>query len=78
MKYEPFSRCLCCNSLLDKAEKEKTLIEFHQSRKGLYEDFAHCKLCDKMYWAGTHVLADEKSYQQNSCIELVGSFTAME
>ena len=55
----PLTRCLECNGVLEKIEKEtKTFNEF---RAGIppkvlawCNEYSHCRVCGKIYWKGSH------------------------
>jgi uncharacterized protein with PIN domain len=50
-----FSRCLICNQSLQKVEKEKIKERLYPYVYQTQENFVYCPVCDKIYWAGTHV-----------------------
>jgi uncharacterized protein with PIN domain len=50
-----FSRCLICNQYLQKVEKEKIKQRLYPYVYQTQENFVYCPVCDKIYWAGTHV-----------------------
>ena len=52
----PFSRCLCCNSLLEAVPKEEIEDRVPPKARGIYNAYTHCKSCDKIYWRGTHYM----------------------
>ncbi len=49
-----FSRCLECNSVLMKTEKEKILDRIPNKVRTLQNEFYICIQCDKIYWQGSH------------------------
>lgn len=49
-----FSRCLLCNEVLSKIEKEKIENRLPPKVKAIHHEFYFCKSCDKIYWKGTH------------------------
>ena len=56
---KPFSRCLDCNGVIRKVEKEDVLALMHASvlkpkTKKYYKDFFQCAKCKKIYWKGSH------------------------
>jgi len=53
-KAEPFSRCLRCNSLLEKVDKEKVLGRLEPLTRKYFNVFMICGKCDKIYWPGSH------------------------
>ena len=50
-----FSRCMECNTILQKIEKEKVEDRIYPYVYQTQENFWHCPTCDKLYWAGTHI-----------------------
>ncbi|WP_353962100.1 Mut7-C RNAse domain-containing protein [Aldersonia sp. NBC_00410] len=60
-RIDPFTRCLRCNGHLEdiaKAEIEHRLAPLTRLH---YNDFRHCRECDRLYWRGSHQqrLADQ-------------------
>ncbi len=51
---KPFTRCLICNSTLEKIEKEKIINRIPPKVKERQNEFSICKQCNKIYWKGTH------------------------
>ena len=53
-KIDPFTRCLECNTPLEKVfrEKVKGLVPFHVYR--VHQEFYYCPGCKRIYWRGTH------------------------
>jgi uncharacterized protein len=49
-----FSRCLVCNTALEKIEKEKIRFGVPQKVIDRKTDFSYCPACDKVYWKGRH------------------------
>lgn len=49
-----FSRCIECNSLLVKTDKDKILNELPPKVALSQEEFYTCPECKKNYWKGTH------------------------
>jgi uncharacterized protein len=50
----PFSRCLCCNSLLEPTEKEKVISQLEPLTRIYYDEFRRCTGCGQVYWSGSH------------------------
>lgn len=50
----PFSRCLCCNTVLESVEKADIMDRLEPLTKAYYQDFKKCSECDKIYWSGSH------------------------
>ena len=51
---DPFSRCLRCNSPLQKIEKAQIIEKLEPLTKIYYEQFRRCTGCGQIYWAGSH------------------------
>ena len=50
----PFSRCICCNALLDRIAQETVLSQLPAQIASHYDEFTHCSHCGKIYWQGSH------------------------
>jgi uncharacterized protein with PIN domain len=50
-----FSRCLVCNQVLQKVDKEKIKDRLYPYIYQTQENFVYCPVCDRIYWSGTHV-----------------------
>lgn len=50
-----FTRCLECNGVLEKIEKEKVKDKVWPYVYKTQEDFVICPKCQRVYWEGTHV-----------------------
>ncbi len=51
---QPFRRCLQCNALLERVDKESIADRLPDNTKTYYDDFHICRNCDKIYWKGSH------------------------
>lgn len=51
----PFSRCIVCNGLLTKVEKETIIDRLLPLTKKYYNRFSQCTGCGKIYWHGSHL-----------------------
>ncbi len=49
-----FSRCLNCNSFLEKANKEEITNRIPPKVAQYQDEFFICRNCDKIYWKGSH------------------------
>jgi uncharacterized protein with PIN domain len=61
---KPFSRCLCCNTLLKSVLKEKILDRIPPKKKEFCDEYVQCQSCDKIYWKGTHFINMKKVVRQ--------------
>ena len=50
----PFTRCLCCNGLLEEAAKEEIIEQLEPLTRTYYQHFRRCTDCGKIYWRGSH------------------------
>lgn len=50
-----FSRCLLCNDILEKVEKDKAKDKIPPYVFKTQKDFVICKNCDRVFWKGTHI-----------------------
>lgn len=51
------SRCLECNALLERVDKQATSGKVWPYVWATQEKFYHCPDCDKLFWSATHVAA---------------------
>ncbi|MEW6556309.1 MAG: Mut7-C RNAse domain-containing protein [Elusimicrobiota bacterium] len=59
-KPEIFTRCIECNTPLDKIEKDKVKDKVPLFIFQTHNDFFYCLNCKKIYWQGSHIkLAQE-------------------
>ncbi len=50
----PFSRCMECNSLLNKVDKDLIMHRLKPLTKRYYDLFYICPTCKRIYWQGSH------------------------
>ncbi|MBP1648816.1 MAG: hypothetical protein H6Q30_2261, partial [Bacteroidetes bacterium] len=50
----PFIRCLACNTLLHRVEKEDVAGRLPPRVKEAFDEFFLCTYCDRVYWKGSH------------------------
>ncbi len=50
----PFSRCLCCNGLVETISKQEVAHRLPSRVRASYEAFFLCTSCNRVYWKGTH------------------------
>jgi len=53
-KLKILSRCILCNSIIEKIEKEKIKNKVPPRVFENNDEFWFCKKCNKIYWRGTH------------------------
>jgi uncharacterized protein len=51
--FNPFSRCLYCNAILEKKEKTEVDICLLPQTKKHFTEFWQCPACKKIYWKGS-------------------------
>jgi len=50
----PFSRCIACNGILRKVDKEGIVDQLLPLTKKYFGNFNQCTGCGKIYWRGSH------------------------
>lgn len=53
-KMHPFKRCLRCNSLLEKVDKDLIADRLLPLTRKYYNEFFICPNCNQIYWQGSH------------------------
>lgn len=59
-----FSRCIECNAILEKVAKEKVKNRVYPYVYQTQEDFWRCPVCDRLYWAGTHIQRMQEKFKK--------------
>lgn len=54
-RYQPFSRCIECNGIIQPVEKDSIASQLEEKTRQYYDDFYQCRQCHKIYWEGNHV-----------------------
>lgn len=49
-----FSRCMECNTLLEKVDKDSVSAKLPPKVEAYHKDFYQCPNCGRIYWKGTH------------------------
>ena len=55
-KIRPFSRCMVCNGVVVKVEKEAVIGKLLPKTRQYYEEFFQCNSCERVYWKGSHYI----------------------
>lgn len=63
-RWQPFGRCLRCNTLLVRASREEVLDRLEPLTRIHYHDFRRCPGCDAVYWKGSHHARMERLVDQ--------------
>jgi len=50
----PFTRCLVCNGLLKKVDKETIATQLQPNTRQYFSEFWQCATCHRIYWKGSH------------------------
>ena len=50
----PFTRCLCCNGLLQSVSKEAVAAGLPPRTRDVFDEFHRCCGCYRIYWRGSH------------------------
>lgn len=53
-KAQPFTRCLCCNVLLERVEKAQVMDRLPAGVAARQTTFRRCAGCRRVYWPGDH------------------------
>ncbi|MEN8136479.1 MAG: Mut7-C RNAse domain-containing protein [Thermodesulfobacteriota bacterium] len=53
-RIRPFSRCLCCNGVLEEIAKAEIIDRLQPLTRKYYDDFMICPQCERLYWPGSH------------------------
>lgn len=53
-QFEPFSRCLVCNAVLEDVAKEEIADRLPTSIRTNFDVFRRCTGCGRLYWQGSH------------------------
>lgn len=54
-KIRPFSRCIACNGLLTKVDKDTIIERLQPLTRKYFNRFNRCTGCGKIYWPGSHL-----------------------
>jgi uncharacterized protein with PIN domain len=60
---KPFYRCITCNGLIVRVDKEQIQDELQPQTKACFHEFYQCTGCRKIYWKGSHYEKMEKFIQ---------------
>ncbi len=60
----PFIRCLACNTLLRRVEKEDVAGRLPPRVREAFDEFYLCTYCDRVYWKGSHYERMEEWIQE--------------
>lgn len=52
--FEPFTRCIECNQLLEARPKEAVIVKVPPYVYRTQSNFLECPACGRIYWRGTH------------------------
>lgn len=55
----PFTRCACCNGLLEDVDKAAVVQRLEPLTRRHYDVFRQCRDCGHVYWRGSHVTSME-------------------
>jgi hypothetical protein len=57
---KPFTRCMVCNGILERADKQAVMARLPRRTAAFYDEFYVCCECGKVYWKGSHYDRMEK------------------
>jgi uncharacterized protein with PIN domain len=52
--FRPFTRCLRCNTILDRVSKDEVLGRLPLQVRETQTEFHRCPTCSRIYWPGSH------------------------
>jgi len=61
---KPFFRCMTCNGMIEKVDKETILDRLEPKTRKYYDEFFVCSGCRKIYWKGSHFERMEQKIKQ--------------
>ncbi len=53
-QFKSFTRCMTCNTIFIKADKEEIQNKVDKDIFKIFNEFFYCKQCDKVFWKGSH------------------------
>jgi uncharacterized protein with PIN domain len=53
-KFQPFTRCLACNGMIEKVSKERVADKLPPKTRKFFDEFFQCQSCRRIYWKGSH------------------------
>ena len=53
-RFQPFSRCIVCNGILESVSKENIAYLLQKNTASYFTEFWQCKDCQRIYWKGSH------------------------
>jgi uncharacterized protein with PIN domain len=51
---KPLSRCIPCNGIIEKVDKEAVIAQLPPGTAAWYDTFYRCPDCGQLYWPGSH------------------------
>ena len=54
MNIRSFSRCMICNGLINRVDKDTILHRLEPKTKLHFHEFYRCDVCERIYWKGSH------------------------
>lgn len=58
-QFKSFTRCMTCNTILVKVDKEEIHNKVDKDIFRIFNEFYYCKHCDKVFWKGSHFMRME-------------------
>ncbi len=53
-QFKPFTRCMDCNGIIEKVDKNSVENELLPNTRKSFHEFYRCNSCRKVYWKGSH------------------------
>ncbi len=60
----PFTRCLKCNGIIKRVNKQDIICHIPKMTGNYYEQFYRCERCKKIYWKGPHYKRMNKKIEE--------------
>ncbi|MCD4665142.1 MAG: Mut7-C RNAse domain-containing protein, partial [Bacteroidales bacterium] len=58
---KPLYRCMKCNGIIEKVDKNDIINQLQPKTKKYFNEFFRCSQCKKVYWKGSHYEKMKKS-----------------
>ena len=62
--FQPFSRCIACNGLVEPVRKEDVVDLLPPNTRRYFTEFFQCGSCHRVYWKGSHYERMQEQVQQ--------------
>lgn len=66
---KPFTRCMECNVILEKADKNLIFDKIPEKVRDFHNDFYVCSSCSRIYWKGSHYTHMKELFERMGIIK---------